>query len=318
MSEVKVSICVPTYNNPEDVSRLLESIARQTYKDYEVCISDDSTDDKIEKIIDSYKDSMTVCYVHNKERLGHIFNWNAALKLGSGEYIKIMFSDDWFTFDDSLQKLVDMLDDNPDADLAFSSSRQVVLNAESASSLEHLSDKELTGSYDRKVSSEYIDSLKNDYRYLFISNQIGAPSVTLYRRQKQLALFDPKSNWASDVFWYMEILSYNPKFVNSYEPLVSIGIHEEQYTESFGIRDERIYQDYRYMYQKYGLDASEDCRRHFTKEYLVKWNKGIKECGELNIPIGMFLSARLSEYALSIKCFISSRLGRANNHRKGN
>nr|MCR4832765.1 glycosyltransferase [Butyrivibrio sp.] len=50
MSEVKVSICVPTYNNPEDVSRLLQSIARQTYKDYEVCISDDSTDDKIEKI----------------------------------------------------------------------------------------------------------------------------------------------------------------------------------------------------------------------------------------------------------------------------
>ena len=45
-------------------------------------------------------------YVHNEKPLGHIFNWNKALSLAEGEYIKIMFSDDWFTGRDSLEKLM--------------------------------------------------------------------------------------------------------------------------------------------------------------------------------------------------------------------
>ena len=51
----KVSICVPTYNNPDDLKRLMESIEKQTYKDYEVVISDDSTDNNIEKLIAELK-----------------------------------------------------------------------------------------------------------------------------------------------------------------------------------------------------------------------------------------------------------------------
>ena len=43
----KVSICIPTYNNAEEVERLLQSISVQEYKDYEVNISDDSTNNAI-------------------------------------------------------------------------------------------------------------------------------------------------------------------------------------------------------------------------------------------------------------------------------
>ena len=48
----KVSICVPTYNNASEVERLLQSVHRQNYTDYEVNISDDSTNEETAELIE--------------------------------------------------------------------------------------------------------------------------------------------------------------------------------------------------------------------------------------------------------------------------
>ena len=97
---VKVSICIPTYNNVDEVERLLRSIFVQTYTDFEVHISDDSTNREIEELVK--RKYAQVDYRHNEKPYGHIFNWNEAIRMSRGEYIKIMFSDDWFTTEDSL------------------------------------------------------------------------------------------------------------------------------------------------------------------------------------------------------------------------
>lgn len=112
----KVSICIPTYNNAEEVERLLQSISVQEYKDYEVNISDDSTNNAIEQLVAQYPH---IHYIHNQKPYGHIFNWNKAIQMAQGEYIKIMFSDDWFTEPNSLGEFVKLLEANPKAMLAF-------------------------------------------------------------------------------------------------------------------------------------------------------------------------------------------------------
>ena len=262
---VKVSICIPTYENAEEVARLIRSIGIQTFQDFEVVITDDSRDNKIEEFIHGLtvenKDfAKKIRYFHNKTPLGHIFNWNEALSHAKGEYIKIMFSDDWFTYEDSLEKLVGLLEKNRTADMAFCGNLQV-------------SEKE---SYARKPEEGYVETLRKGYQYLFISNQIGAPSNTLYRNKEGIA-FDEKSNWASDVFLYIEILKRNPVFEYVEEPLISIGIHENQYTESFSDGDERIVLDYAYMFQKYKLQDHQECRKYFLEQYLVKYEKGLQE-----------------------------------------
>ncbi len=308
----KVSICVPTYNNPEDVDRLLQSVMKQTYTDFEVLISDDSTDDRVSGMIGKYtktaESSLDIKYVHNQKPLGHVYNWNAAIKMSSGEYIKIMFSDDWFTFDYSLEKLVKMLDEHPECDLAFSSSRQVILDQQEMAKLQHVTKEHAVCSYDRVLENGYIDNLRKDYRYMFISNQIGAPSDSIYRRGEQLILFDEKSGWASDNFLYMEILSRNPKFVDTSEPLVSIGIHGGQYTEGFSNKDDRVYNDYRYMFIKYNLKDSYMCKRHMTENYIVKWHKGPSEAKKLGIESTLYWNMALKEFALAVRCFTGSRI----------
>lgn len=256
----QVSICIPTYNNASDVDRLLDSISEQTYTDYEVIITDDSTNDEIAELVK--EKAPDARYIHNENKLGHIFNWNEAISLATGDYVKIMFSDDWFTFPDSLEKMVRLLDDTPDASMVFTGSRQVQLDSD---------DREYR---DRCATEEFIRGLKSDYRLLFSTNQIGAPSATMYRRDDAIR-FDEKSNWASDVFLYFEILGRNSKFTYSTEPLISIGEHKNQYTESFTSNDKRIFYDYRYMYRKYSLSTSDMCKNHYKEVYLHPY---MKEC----------------------------------------
>lgn len=122
----KVSICIPAYNNAAEVKRLLESIRMQTFRDLEIILTDDSTNEEIAELVKSsgWED---IRYIHNEKPLGHIFNWNKSLSEAQGEYIKIMFSDDWFTAPDSLEKMVSLLDRAPEASLAFCGTMQVML-----------------------------------------------------------------------------------------------------------------------------------------------------------------------------------------------
>lgn len=272
---IKVSICIPAYNNAEEVKRLLDSIAQQTYQSYEVVITDDSTDGAVEELVKSRTDSR-IQYEHNKEKLGHIFNWNRAISLATGEYIKIMFSDDWFTYDNSLEEYVRLLDENPDVDFAFSGSMQV-------------SDKV---SYERKIPDDYVAFLREDYRHLLLGNQIGAPSGTIYRNKG--IMFDENSNWASDMFLYFNLLCQNNRFTYSKKPLVSIGLHGEQYTHMFQERDERIFQDYYYMYQKYNLAECAVCRQFFLKEYIMKFGKGCKTAGSCGISPSRYMRTKIA------------------------
>lgn len=286
----KVSICIPAYNNEAEVRRLLSSIAAQTMQDVEIILTDDSTNGEIEALVEEIRSGngagaeaadthwTAPCmrhlrYVHNEKPLGHIFNWNKALSLAEGEYIKIMFSDDWFTRADSLEKLTALLDEDPQASLAFCGTRQV--------------SKKRT--WERAAGKEYVERLRRDYRYLFLGNEIGAPSATLYRACG--AAFDERSNWASDMFLYFEILQKNPRFAFTPEPLISIGVHEEQYTESFTEKDIRKYQDRFLMYEKYGLKAQEDCRKEMLR-LTVMYGQGWKTASACGASLGEYLKQR--------------------------
>lgn len=296
---IKVSICSPTYNNVSEVERLLKSIYEQDYTDFEVNISDDSTNNEIEEMV--RLNFPQVNYRHNKKPFGHIFNWNEAIKMAKGDYIKIMFSDDWFTDNKSLGKFVELLDENPDVLLAFSGSRQVMLDR----SMEY---------YDRCAETDFISGLNADYRHLFLGNQIGAPSAVIYRRfsDRTMALFDEKSNWASDMYLYFELLRNQPVYAWTKEPLISIGVHDHQYTESFTEKDMRIYNDYKYMYQKYKLKESKECREYFLEKFIIKYKTGMTEAGKLGIGTGLYMKKYIEELVNTVRAFVKCRIKKIN------
>ncbi len=203
----KVSICIPAYKQPEYLRRALESIQIQTFKDYEVIVTDDSPDSSVEEVVREFQPNNKLRYFKNKERKGTPGNWNEAVSLANGEYIKILHHDDWFYEKESLTTFVKMLDENPQADFAF------------ASCLAYAPDQKFL--FTHSPPKKNISELRFNPSRLFPKNFIGAPSVTIYRN-KSKKNFDPKLKWLVDIDFYIRILKDNNFFIYWPEPLVCI------------------------------------------------------------------------------------------------
>ncbi|MBR6390117.1 MAG: glycosyltransferase family 2 protein [Lachnospiraceae bacterium] len=248
----KVSICIPAYRDARGVERLLKSISGSDYRDIEVIITDDTPDTSVAEVADRFKDSFDLTYHHNAEPLGPAGNWNRSIDMSSGEYIKIMHQDDWFTYPDSLSRYVRMLDEHPEAVLAYSGSRQVtVTDAEDQ-------DGSPAEYYDRCISDEHRKLIEDDWRGIYVGQYIGAPSATIYRRSD--LRFDPALKWLIDADFYMGLLQNGGQMVCSCDPLVSIGISSGQMTNDCADSKEVNLREYKHVFRKFDLGGSEACR----------------------------------------------------------
>ena len=109
---MKISIAIPTWGchgrGSEFINDLLRTIEIQTFKDFEVCISDHCLDDGILNETKKFQDKFKIVYQLNpNDRGSGPANTNEAIKLCSGDIIKVMFQDDFFYDDEALQKIHD-------------------------------------------------------------------------------------------------------------------------------------------------------------------------------------------------------------------
>ena len=115
----RVSIGVPVYNGELFLAQTLDSLLGQTFRDLEVIISDNASTDRTESICRSFaaRDSR-VEYIRQNSNLGASANYNFVARRSHGEYFKWAAHDDLCepTF---LQRCVDLLDDHPDAVVAY-------------------------------------------------------------------------------------------------------------------------------------------------------------------------------------------------------
>lgn len=90
-----VSVVMPTYNRAEFLSESIESILKQTFKDFEFIIIDDGSTDNSDIILKSYaqKDSR-IKIIKNKTNLGRSPSRNIGNAIAKGKYIAVMDSDD--------------------------------------------------------------------------------------------------------------------------------------------------------------------------------------------------------------------------------
>ena len=107
----KVSIIIPIYNQEHLLSKCVDSIINQTYKDLEVLlINDGSTDDSL-KIMREYakKHNFISCYTHKNH--GVSYTRNRGLSLATGDYITFVDPDDYLE-EDYIEQLLNNAKDN--------------------------------------------------------------------------------------------------------------------------------------------------------------------------------------------------------------
>lgn len=103
-----ISICIPTYEMKGKGDEYLEFsfniLYQQTFKDFEIIISDHSESDIIKNLCDKWNSVLNISYFRNPYKKGNSSaNINNALKHANGDIIKVLFQDDFLYDEYSLQ-----------------------------------------------------------------------------------------------------------------------------------------------------------------------------------------------------------------------
>ncbi len=111
---MKMSIAIPTWESygkgNEFLDDLFRTIEIQSFKDYEVVVSDHSKNDDLVEVISKFENKFNLLYVKNKNDRGNgPANTNNAIDNCTGDIIKIMFQDDFFYDDEALEKIYNEL-----------------------------------------------------------------------------------------------------------------------------------------------------------------------------------------------------------------
>lgn len=222
---MRISIVVPVYNFDGSIpllQRNLNSIFIQTFKDYEVIVTDDTPGNEIYDWLVQYTQAtgLQIEYCRNPNGKGMAKNTNYGIDQAKGELIKILFQDDYFYDYKSLGYMESYF--------------TPTVNWLATGCIHTYDGQTLFNPHEPYYSKK--------------ENTIGSPSVTMFRREIQ-ERFDPQFDWVLDLDLYRRIqkrygLPKTLKLVN-----VVIGLHPGQMTNQ--LSDERKAFEFELLNQKY-------------------------------------------------------------------
>ena len=91
-AKISFSLIIPVYNRPDEIAELLESLKKQTFKDFEVIIVEDGSSVLSEKISRDYMGILNLKYYY-KENSGPGPSRNYGMQKATGNYFIILDSD---------------------------------------------------------------------------------------------------------------------------------------------------------------------------------------------------------------------------------
>lgn len=192
-----LSVAIPTYEAAGKCLYFLDKqfnlFRSQTFKDFEIVISDHSRGKEIEDFCKRVSD-LNVKYVKNTENIGSCSsNTNNAIRHSSGSIIKIIFQDDFLWSAQSLEIIVK----------SFDASTDWMINA-----CQHTSDDGVT--FNREFYPYYNHKIHLGF------NTLSCPSSLTIRNREDKISFDERLNWLMDVDYYKRLYEKfgSPKILN--------------------------------------------------------------------------------------------------------
>lgn len=100
MNQKLISICIPTYNRPEELKRMLESIDTTKYDDVDIVISENCSPKQKETraVVEQYRktSNFVIHYFENEENIGYDRNIRAIMQRSIGKFTMLFSDDDVF------------------------------------------------------------------------------------------------------------------------------------------------------------------------------------------------------------------------------
>ncbi|RUT57718.1 glycosyl transferase [Clostridium botulinum] len=175
-----VSVLIPTYNRPEYFKEALESVINQTYRNIEIIIGDDSTNDETENLIkENYLNNYdNIKYYHNKKNLGQFDNDLKLYDIAEGQFINFLMDDDLFRTT-KIEKMMNYFIQDINDEISIITSHRAVIDSNGIVG-------DVFGNTNDIFKNSIIISgielgnfiLKNNF------NCIGEPTTALFRKNK--------------------------------------------------------------------------------------------------------------------------------------
>lgn len=226
-----VSIIIPSFNHADFLQERLDSIEKQTYKNWVAIIIDDCSTDKSLNILKEFAErnkSKIAHFIVNESNSGSgYFSWQKGINLANTEFIWIAETDD-FSEPEFLQKQVELLQNSPKAAFVFCNSYYINDKGKTLYS----SEKRTSDLLSNKESHKEIES------HLFLEKMpletyITNGSSVVFRKPNQLiplAIFNNKQ--CSDIFLWT-FLVQNKTFVFNSSKLNYFRQHQNSTTAKF-------------------------------------------------------------------------------------
>jgi hypothetical protein len=181
------TIVIPTWEiNGKGVEYLDYSfniIAHQTFKDFDIVISDHSLNKDIENLCEQWSSILDIKYYRNEVGRGLIApNLNNAIKNSTGKYIKVLFQDDFLYGTESLMTVYQYIKDRDDVNWLLTGCA-------------HTEDQETL--YDQMYPF-YNSKIYSGY------NTISCPTVLTIKNDNPI-LVDESYNWLVDCVYYKNL-----------------------------------------------------------------------------------------------------------------
>lgn len=108
----EVSVIMPVYNMESYLEEAVDSILRQSFKNFELIVVDDASTDRSWDVLCTYYDSRLVC-LRNIDNIGNYPSRNKGMRVAKGKYICVMDADD-IAFPDRIEKQFEYMEQHPD------------------------------------------------------------------------------------------------------------------------------------------------------------------------------------------------------------
>ncbi len=211
----------------EYLNHSFQILSAQTYKNFEVIISDHSLNSEIEDLCNSWKDRLDLKHYYNEENRGiSSANINNAMSKASGSVIKILFQDDFLYDNTSLEiSLTHLLGNHNDWLITACAHTNDGINIHNP------------------FYPKYHDNIQ------YGNNTISSPSVVMIRSESVLE-FDENLFWLMDVEYYKRMYdTFGFPAVCNYISVVNRG-HEHQVSHTLATEEVKR-KEYEYVVKKY-------------------------------------------------------------------
>ena len=213
------SIVIPTYNDLTLLQCALTSVLQQKDADYEIIITDDSTNSNIQRYIESLSDEDIHYYRHQQGAGGIADNWNFGLQKATGEYVILMHHDEEIVQDNYLRHISQLM----------SSGVDLIISQVNVINEEHQKNQSFLCQWLKSFVCKHPAGL-------FLINVIG-PCACLTVRREYLQDFNTHLRWFVDVEWYYRMLCGKKFIIDKSLTIRSHHGHQGQITQNLDVME---------------------------------------------------------------------------------